>query len=171
MGRPHPRVAKRATLYEGPFTVLLDELRDAGRIYSRAWVRHPGAVVLVPLIGDDVLLVRQYRHATGQEILELPAGTCEPGEPVEETARRELQEECGYLPRALRPLLQAYAAPGYSSEIYHFFLAEELEPSTLPGDEDEDIEIVRMSLREAQDRAHRGEIGDAKTALGLLLAP
>ncbi|MDA8345834.1 MAG: NUDIX hydrolase [Thermaerobacter sp.] len=171
MDRPHPRVIARQTLYEGPFSVQLDELSDSDRTYRRAWVQHPGAVVLVPIQGDEVLLVRQYRHATGEDLLELPAGTLEPEEPPEETARRELQEECGYLPRVLRPLLRAYAAPGYSSEVYHFFLAEDLVLSRLPGDEDEDIEVVRMALREAQALARRGMMGDAKTALGLLLVP
>jgi ADP-ribose pyrophosphatase len=151
--------------------VQLDDIADAGKTYRRAWVQHPGAVVLLPLLGEEVLLVRQYRHPTGEELLELPAGTLEPGERVEETARRELQEECGYLPQRLRLLLRAYAAPGYSSEVYHFFLAEDLVPSRLPGDEDEDIEVVRMPLREAQELARRGEMGDAKTALGLLLLP
>lgn len=149
--------------------MYVDDLAEADRNYRRAWVEHPGAVVLVPIEGDDVLLVRQYRHATGEDLLELPAGTLEPGEPPMETARRELQEECGFLPRRIRPLLKAYAAPGYSSEVYHFFLCEDLVESRLPGDEDEDISLVRMNLRVAQEMARRGELGDAKTALGLLL--
>ncbi len=171
MEHAHPRVTARDALYEGPFSIFLDHLQDGERSYRRAFVQHPGAVVLVAMLGDDVLLVRQYRHPLGQVVLELPAGTCEPGEPVEETARRELQEECGFNPRTLSPMLRSFAAPGYSSEVFHFFLAQDLRPSRLPGDEDEDIEIVRMNLREAQSMVRRGEIADAKTALGLLLAP
>ena len=163
------RIVTRETLYEGPFRMLVDEIDDGLHRYRRAWVQHPGAVVLVPLLGDDVLLVRQFRHATGQEILELPAGTLEPGEDPRETAIRELQEECGYKPLRLTEILTGYAAPGYSSEIYHFFRAEELVPSRLPGDVDEEITLERMPLREAVAMARAGRMGDVKTALGLLL--
>lgn len=167
----HPQVLERTTLFQGSFTVHVDRIQDAERQYRRAWVEHPGAVVLVPLLCTDVLLVRQYRHATGQELLELPAGTLEVGEAPEETAHRELQEECGYRAGRLTPLLSAYAAPGYSSEVFHFFLAEDLSPGTLPGDEDEDITVVRMGVHEARRQARAGLLGDAKTALGILLLP
>ena len=163
------RVVRRETLYEGPFRMLADEIEDGEHRYRRAWVQHPGAVVLIPLLGDDVLLVRQFRHATGEVILELPAGTLEPGEDPRETAIRELQEECGYRPERLYEILTGYAAPGYSSEVYHFYRAEELVPSRLPGDVDEEIELVRMPLREAVAMARAGQMGDVKTALGLLL--
>lgn len=163
------RLVARETVYEGPFRMVVDEIDDGQNRYRRAWVQHPGAVVLVPILGDDVLLVRQFRHATGEEILELPAGTLEPGEHPRETAIRELQEECGYKPMRLTEILRGYAAPGYSSEVYHFFRAEELVPSRLPGDVDEDIELVRMPLSEAIAMARAGSMGDVKTALGLLL--
>lgn len=163
------RIVSRETVYEGPFRMLVDEIDQGQHRYRRAWVQHPGAVVLVPLLGEDVLLVRQFRHATGQDILELPAGTLEPGESPEETAVRELQEECGYRPQRITEILRGYAAPGYSSEIYHFFRAEDLVPSRLPGDVDEDIALVRMPLREAVAMARAGQLGDVKTALGLLL--
>lgn len=163
------RLVVRETVYEGPFRMVVDDLDDGQHRYRRAWVQHPGAVVLMPLIGDDVLLVRQYRHPTGEELLELPAGTLEPGEDPRETAVRELQEECGFKPLRLTEILTGYAAPGYSSEVYHFFRAEELVPSRLPGDVDEDISLVRMPLREAIALAREGRLGDVKTALGLLL--
>ena len=163
------RIVTRETLYDGPFRMLVDEIDDGEHRYRRAWVQHPGAVVLIPLLGDDVLLVRQFRHPTGKEILELPAGTLEPGEDARETAVRELQEECGYKPQRITEILQGFAAPGYSSEIYHFFRCEDLVPSRLPGDVDEDIELVRMTLRDAVALARAGQMGDVKTALGLLL--
>ena len=162
-------VVQRESVYEGPFRMLVDEIEDGEHRYRRAWVQHPGAVVLIPLLGDDVLLVRQFRHPTGEVILELPAGTLEPGEDPRETATRELQEECGYRPERLDLILTGYAAPGYSSEVYHFFRAEGLVPSRLPGDVDEEIELVRMPLREAVAMARGGRMGDVKTALGLLL--
>ncbi len=163
------RIVTRETLYDGPFRMLVDEIDDGQHRYRRAWVQHPGAVVLIPLLGEDVLLVRQFRHPTGQEILELPAGTLEPGEDPQETAIRELQEECGYKPQRVTEILRGYAAPGYSSEVYHFFRVEDLVPSRLPGDVDEDISLVRMPLREAIAMARAGQMGDVKTALGLLL--
>lgn len=169
MSARRPEVVERETLYEGPFRVHVDRLRLEGTEYRRAWVEHPGAVVLVPRLGGDVLFVRQYRHAVGAQVLELPAGTIEPGESPLETADRELQEECGYRAGRLTPLLTAFAAPGYSSEAYHFFLAEELVPQSLPGDEDEEITVVRLSLREAKEMARAGRLGDAKTSLGVLL--
>ena len=163
------RVVSRDTVYECPFRMLVDEIEDGEHRYRRAWVQHPGAVVLIPLQGDDVLLVRQFRHPTGEAILELPAGTLEPGEDPRATAIRELQEECGYKPQRLEEILTGYAAPGYSSEVYHFYRAEELVPSRLPGDVDEEIELVRMPLAQAVALARAGRMGDVKTALGLLL--
>jgi len=164
-----PRVVARETLYEGPFRMLVDEIEDGPHRYRRAWVQHPGAVVIIPLIEGDVLLVRQFRHPTGERLLELPAGTLEPGEEPRATAERELQEECGYRPGRLREIFTGYAAPGYSSEVYRFFLAEDLTPSRLPGDVDEDIELVRLPLPKAVELARAGRLGDVKTALGLPL--
>lgn len=163
-----PRLLRRTSEDKGIFVLHEDELSFPAGTVRRVWAQHPGAVVLVPLLGDDVLLVRQYRHATGGDLLELPAGTLEAGEEPIATARRELQEECGYLPKTLKPLGQLYAAPGYSSEVYHFFRAEDLVPSRLPADDDEDIEIVAMPVHEAIEMAMRGGFQDAKTALGIL---
>lgn len=163
-----PRLLRRESHDKGIFVLHEDELGFPAGTVRRVWVQHPGAVVLVPVLDGSVLLVRQYRHATGKDLLELPAGTLEVGEEPIATARRELQEECGYLPRRLEPLGQLYAAPGYSSEVYHFFRAEDLVPSRLPADDDEDIEIVAMPLERAIETAMQGGFHDAKTALGIL---
>lgn len=163
-----PKLLSRKSSQMGIFNLHEDDLEFTAGPVHRVWVEHPGAVVLVPVHEGNVLLVRQYRHPTGGQLLELPAGTLEPGEEPIETARRELQEECGFLPQRLVPLMKLYAAPGYSSELYHFFLAEDLVPSRLPGDDDEEIEVVRMPLPEALERAAAGEFQDAKTALGIL---
>lgn len=142
-----------------------------GQQARREIVRHPGAVALVPLLPDStVLLVRQYRHAAGQVLLEIPAGTLEPGEDPLQAAARELQEETGYWPGRLERLTAEYTAPGYTTELIHLFLATELIESRLAADDDEFLEVVRLPFAEALRRVEAGEIQDGKTMIGLLLA-
>ncbi|MBP8974537.1 MAG: NUDIX hydrolase [Anaerolineae bacterium] len=137
----------------------------------REIVRHPGAVAMVPLLSNgDVLFVRQYRHAAGDLLLEIPAGTLEVGEAPERAAARELQEEIGYSPGKLERLTGEYTAPGYTTELIHIYLATELVESRLAGDADEFLEVVRLPLAEALRRVERGELPDGKTMIGLLLA-
>ena len=159
-------------IYDGKLVKLhrlTVELPDGARA-QREVVRHPGAVAMVPLLGDDVLLVRQFRVAAGKILLEIPAGTLEDGEAPEAAAVRELQEEIGYRPERLERLGGEYTAPGYTSEYIHLFLASELMPSRLRQDSDEFIEVVRLPFAEALAMAERGAIEDGKTLVGLLLA-
>lgn len=133
-------------------------------------VVHIGAVAMVPIDTDGkLLLVRQYRHSAEKQLLEIPAGTLEPGEPVEQTAQRELREEVGMGAGKLTPLANFFLAPGYSTERMWIFLAEHLTPEKLEGDEDEDLQIVRMSWDECFAAIKSGQIEDAKTILGLYL--
>ncbi len=142
-----------------------------GESVVREIVRHPGAVAMVPLLpGGDVLLVRQYRHAAGDLLLEIPAGTLEPDEDPERAAARELQEEIGYSPGKLERLASEYTAPGYTTELIHVYLATELVESRLAGDADEFLEVVRLPLAEALRQVERGALPDGKTMIGLLLA-
>ena len=142
-----------------------------GESAVREIVRHPGAVAMVPLLpGGDVLLVRQYRHAAGDLLLEIPAGTLEPGEDPERAAARELQEEIGYWPGRLERLASEYTAPGYTTELIHIYLATELVESRLDGDADEFLETVRLPLAEALRQVEHGALPDGKTMIGLLLA-
>lgn len=166
-----PGAGRRAVLFEGPFRVVLEESEAGGAVRRRAFVEHPGAVVILARRGQELLFVRQFRPATGEELLELPAGTLEGGEEPLACAQRELQEECGYRAQELRLLSSAYAAPGYSSEVYHFILAEGLQPSRLPPDEDEEITLVAMDVEQARRTARQGGFQDTKTALGVLLLP
>ncbi|MEE9284141.1 MAG: NUDIX hydrolase, partial [Dehalococcoidia bacterium] len=141
-----------------------------GRRVQREVVEHPGAVVMAPV--DDqgrLLLVRQYRHAAGEELLELPAGTLEPDEAPEATARRELREETGFAAQRWTPMGGFYTAPGFSDEYLHFFIARDLRPDPRPRDPDEQIELVAVPLDRATDLVRSGEIKDAKTIAGLLL--
>ncbi|MDA0271191.1 MAG: NUDIX hydrolase [Chloroflexi bacterium] len=143
-----------------------------GHEADRAVVWHPGAVALVVEDGDGRwLLVRQYRHPTGGNLLEVPAGTMEPGEPPEVTAAREVREETGYAAGTLVHLGGLWMLPGYCSEYMHFYLATDLRPDPLPQDHDEYItEPVRLSLDEVEAAIDAGVIQDAKTvvAVGLL---
>jgi len=146
-------------------------LMPSGRRTTREVVVHPGAVAIVPLHANgDVSLIRQWRQPAGKVLLEIPAGTLEAGEEPVECARRELMEEIGSRPGHLRHLFSSYLAPGYSSERLHTFLATDLEPARAEADLDEAIESVRVPLAEAAAQVLAGEIEDAKTACGLLLA-
>jgi ADP-ribose pyrophosphatase len=144
--------------------------QPGGQPVMREIIRHPGAVAMIPLLPNhDVLLVTQFRAASGKTMLEIPAGTLEPGEDPRAAAERELQEETGYKPGTLERLGGEYAAPGYTSEYIHLFLATELSESRLDQDEDERIEVVRLPLDEALRRVEHGEIEDSKTIIALLL--
>jgi 8-oxo-dGTP pyrophosphatase MutT (NUDIX family) len=114
-------------------------------------VRHPESVTIVPIDGEEIVLVSQTRRGAGKRILELPAGTMEPGESPAEAARRELAEECGLAAAAWRKLGSFWAVPAYSTEFVHVFEAAEL--SAVPSlhlDEDEDIEVERAAAGEAE---------------------
>ena len=169
----HEEVLASEVLFQGKLlTLCRSTIRLAnGHVATRETVQHPGAVAMVPVADDgDILLVRQWRTAAGRPLLEIPAGTLAPGEETHACAARELMEEVGYRPGRLTALTTCYLAPGYSTEVLHLFLAEDLTPARLPHDEDEQIEIVSASW-EAIDAAMRdGEIADAKTLAGLLLA-
>jgi ADP-ribose pyrophosphatase len=147
-----------------------------GRRVKREVVLHPGAVAIVPLLprrddqGWDVLMVRQYRTAVGRVMLEIPAGTLEPGEAPIQAANRELQEEVGYKPGRLLRLGGKYTAPGYTTEYIHMYLATDLAESALTGDSDEFIEVVRLPFADVLRRVVTGEIEDGKTIIGVLLA-
>jgi len=134
-------------------------------------IDHPPAVTLVPVDDEgQILFVRQYRHAIGSEILELPAGVMEAGEPPEVSARREIREETGMSAASLQLLGEFYQVPGYSTEYMYVYLAQGLQPDPLPGDDDEYITVERMPVSQAYQMAKMGEIKDAKTLAALLLA-
>ena len=144
-----------------------------GRSLRRDVVRHPGAVAVVAVEDDQVVLVRQYRAAAGQALLEIPAGRRDAtGEAPEATARRELAEEVGLECDSLEELGAFYNSPGFSDEFSHVFLATGLRgvPTCREGAEEQWMTVRRVSLRDAVDMIERAEIRDAKTVIGLLLA-
>ncbi len=165
-------VLKREMVYEGRVVNLYIETVQLpnGKTARREVVRHGGAVAMVPLHEDGrVTLVRQYRLPAGRDLLEIPAGTLEPGEDPLDCAVRELQEEVGLYPGKLTPLGGIFLAPGYSSEYIHLYLATDLRPSSLTGDDDEFLEVVTMPLDDVLRMIDDGQIADAKTITTLLL--
>ncbi len=154
--------------------VRVDEVRlPSGRTSTREVVEHRGAVAIVPVTADgQVLLVRQYRHAAGETLLELPAGTREPGEDPAETARRELAEEIGYAAGTLTELVTYLSSAGYSTERITLFRADGCTPieGAAVDATDEGIELVPVPLAEVPALLAPGDgrVGDAKTLIGLL---
>lgn len=159
-------------IYRGRVVTLRVDALDVegGRRVRREVVEHAGSVTVIAFDEQGrLLLVRQYRHPVGKELLELPAGTFDPGDDGESCAYRELQEETGYRPGRLERLGGFFLAPGYCTEYQDVFLASDLRESRLASDEDEQIELVRLPLEEALRLLDSGGIEDAKTAGALLL--
>jgi ADP-ribose pyrophosphatase len=168
---PGEKTIKSTPVFDGKVVHLRMETVQAadGSTYEREVIRHSGAVALIPVEKDDTLiLVRQFRSGADGDLLEIPAGTLNPGEDREACARRELQEEIGFYPEKLTKLGDFWVAASYTSELITIYLAEDLRPSQLPQDEDEDLEIVRLPFKQALAMAHNNEITDAKTLIALM---
>ncbi len=141
-----------------------------GGTVQRDVVLHPGAVAVLPLTDDGrVCLLRNHRFIVEEVLWEVPAGTLEPGEPVEEAAKRELAEETGYTAASWRKLAEFYPSPGVLSEKTHLFVARGLTPGAMRPEDDEQLEPVVLPLAEAVAMALDGRIRDAKTLVALLL--
>lgn len=148
--------------------VRVDEVeRSDGHRTTREIVEHPGAVAMLAWDGERLALVRQWRHATGQVLLEIPAGTLEPGEPPAETARRELAEEVGLAAAAWVEGPRFYTAPGFCTELMHLYLATELAEATAEADADELLERSWLALPDALAAIDDGRIADAKSIVGI----
>ena len=145
-------------------SVRVDDVeRGDGRHTTRDVVEHPGAVAILAWDGARLAMVSQWRHATGQVLLEIPAGTLEPGEPPDLTARRELAEEVGVAAATWVTGPSFYTAPGFCTELMHLFLATDLSPESADGDEDEELEASWMTLEEALAAIDDGRIIDGKS--------
>ena len=161
------------TMYLGKaFDVHRDQVKlPDGKIAMLDVVVHPGAVTMIPIDSRGrILFVRQYRHPAKQELLELPAGTLNEGESPEKCALREVREEVGMSAEHLERIGEFYLAPGYSTEYMYVYLATELSPDPLEGDEDEFIIVESFAIREVRDLVSQGVIQDAKSLAALYLA-
>lgn len=153
-------------VYEG--TIRLPD----GRLANQSWIDHRPCIAAVPVSPEGkVLLIRQYRAAVEQMLLEIPAGALDKGpETIEECVQRELAEEIGFQARRLAKLFAGYLVPGYCNEYMHYYLATDLFAAALPPDHDEVIEVVPTSFEDAFAMMKDGRIIDSKTALGITLA-
>jgi ADP-ribose pyrophosphatase len=166
-------IASKAVFKGRLISVRVDEVElFGGERARREVVVHPGAVAIIPLLPDGrVVMLRQYRHAAGKILYELPAGTLAPGESPLDCARRELMEETGYEAADLTLLFSTYLSPGFSSEIIHIFIATGLRPTQGASlDEDERLDLVVLPLDEAVAMVKRGEVQNAAAVCGLLAA-
>jgi len=153
------------------FDVTVDTVREADRTYIREVVHHPGSAVILPAFDDDTVgFVRQYRHPAVKYLLELPAGTLNHRERPEVGAARELEEELGMIAGRLEKLAEFFVSPGFCEEKMWIYLATDLVPTAQKLEDDELIEIVRLPIERALQMISDGEIEDAKTIIGLLLA-
>jgi ADP-ribose pyrophosphatase len=170
--KEQPEVLSSEVTYAGRLIeVVRDTVREGDKTYVREVVRHPGGAAVVPVFDDGtVVFVSQYRHPTLRFVLELPAGKLDPGESPAETAARELEEELGIVAGRMEQLSEFYTTPGFCAERLWVFLATDLRETARRHEEDEIIEVVRLPFARALDRVASGEIDDAKTIIGLLLA-
>jgi ADP-ribose pyrophosphatase len=164
-------------VYTGKVISLdVDQVRfPNGTIGELEMIRHSGASAVVPImdtgkVDPNVVLIRQYRYAANSYLYEIPAGRIDQDESPEECAERELREETGYSAGHLRRLTTIYTTPGFTDERIHIFMAEELTDGAASPEPDEFMELHPMPLSRAVAMVHAGEILDAKTVIGLLLA-
>jgi ADP-ribose pyrophosphatase len=167
-----PKILDSVTQFRGRvFSVTVDTIKEGEVTYQREIVQHPGSAVIVPVFDDDtVALVRQYRHPARRYLLEAPAGTLAKGESPELGAARELEEELGFVAARLERLSEFFVSPGFCSEKMWVFLATELSATSQRLDDDEILEVERIPFSEALKMITNGEIEDAKTIIGLMLA-
>lgn len=169
---------ERRTVYDGRATVRIDTVRmPDGDEVEREIIEQPSAVAIVPVTDQgEVFLLKQYRHAVGAYVLEIPAGIIDPEDPSPvAAAHRELVEEIAHDSDHLEPLTVFLNSAGWSTERTHVFLARAPRPTPIPEDfavehEEADMEVVRLPMSEALALVLAGEIADGKTVLGLLLA-
>ena len=141
-----------------------------GKTSTREIVKHPGAVAIIAITPENkIVMVEQFRKPLGRTIVEIPAGKLEKGEKPEATAKRELEEETGYTCSNLQLLISFYTSPGFADELVHLFIAEDLEKLKIAAelDEDEFLDVIEVTLEEAQEMVQNKRIYDAKTAFAV----
>jgi ADP-ribose pyrophosphatase len=153
------------------FSVQVLDVQDShGRMHRREIVRHPGAVLIVPVIeATRVVMIRNYRVAVGERLWEFPAGKLEPGEDPKAAAARELEEETGYRAATLRKLGEFYTSPGFTDELMRIFVAEKLTQVGQRLELDEDIHVEAVSVSDVREMISDGRLRDGKSVAALSL--
>ncbi len=160
----------REIFYKGKIlTFYRDSVAQAdGTIQNYEIVHHPGAVTMIPIdLDGNIHFVKQWRRAADKILIELPAGTLEMGERIEDCVQRELQEEIGYKSNQIIPFGGCYTAPGFCTEYLYMYLALDLEQSALIGDDTSEIDQLIISPEKAVKLIEKGDIEDAKTIAGI----
>jgi ADP-ribose pyrophosphatase len=167
-----PQVIETETIFRGRvIEVTVDTVKEGEVTYKREVVHHAGSAVIIPVFDDGTIaLVRQYRHPTGRYLLEAPAGTLRRGEEPAKGAARELEEELGVLSGRLEKLSEFFVSPGFCEEKMWLYLARELTETKQELEDDEILEVVRIPFSQALIMITNGEIEDAKTIIGVMLA-
>jgi ADP-ribose diphosphatase len=170
--RELPKILSSQKVFDGRvFNVTVDTVSEGELTYQREVVHHNGSAVIVPVFDDGtVALVKQYRHPAVRYLLEVPAGTLAKGERPDAGAARELKEELGLVAARLEKLSEFFVSPGFCEEKMWVYLATELFEGDQALEEDEILEVVRLPIVEALEMITSGEIQDAKTIIGLMLA-
>jgi len=172
-----PRLISSKLAYKGKvFSVFTDKVQEpGGHINTRDVIRHNGSIVILAVDESqnpndpDIILERQYRHATGQTLIELPAGRVEPGEATLAAAKRELIEETGYRAKRWTMLTKYFASPGFLGEWMQIYLARDIREGVATPEPDENIQVFRLKLSQALALVAANKIHDGKTLIGLML--
>lgn len=156
-------------VFQGKIISLqVDEVRlPNGETATREIVKHPGAVAVMAITGDRMLMVEQFRKPLEKSQVEIPAGKLDKGEDPMDAAKRELEEETGYKAASIRHITSFYSSPGFADEILHLYLAEELIKGEPKPDEDEFLDLEALTLEEAEAYMAEGRISDAKTIMAV----
>jgi ADP-ribose pyrophosphatase len=167
-----PQILDSKEIFQGRvFNVTVDTIREGDKTYQREVVHHPGSAVIIPIFDDGTIaFVRQYRHPAVRYLLEAPAGTLNCGEVPDEGAARELEEELGFVAGRLEKLSEFFVSPGFCEEKMWVYLATELTETEQRLEEDEILQVVRIPFSQALTMISTGEIEDAKTIIGMMLA-
>jgi ADP-ribose pyrophosphatase len=166
------RILESRRIYDGHVLNLrVDTVNTSSGTHEWEVVEHSGAVVVIAMPSpEEMVLVRQYRHPLERETWEVCAGSMDPGESPEDAARRELREETGFRAKSIRRLWSAYSAPGFCSELLHFFVTDEWDTGETDFDPGEDITIATFPVSRLREMIERDELPDAKTQISVLWA-
>ena len=167
-----PKIIDSTKVFSGRvFEVTVDTVQEGSVTYQREVVHHRGSAVIIPVFADDtVALVKQYRHPAVRYLLEAPAGGLNDRERPDVAAARELEEELGLIAGNIEKLSEFFVSPGFCEEKMWVYLATDLTPTTQRPEDDEILEVVRIPFSQALEMITDGEIEDAKTIIGLMLA-